>query len=477
MAAVAAASIGLAGCTGDSQGANPDEARQRLQATVPSIAESLTQSMTYWDENQTLGSLSESVGTLQASFERMFPSLTLGDDELIVEPLAMLLPAEGDEEDIGADIEVMAALIFSDENHEGDGIYRIRGAAFCEDLDGGVDAECAAAIDDLELRIRATKAGDGLDLGLRIGPDQAEPLVLELRTDRASVVVDLADAKDAIAFLSEGSEDSVELPRVMEGTIALSLLVPAKDAAEIQVSVREALRFEAAIADSDEVMAFSTEARDPLYSVRMDKDSYGMSIDVGRTEVSGPWGDIQGDGNDLGLLEIDWRGLSYEIDLSAGSDSLLVRNIGLGDGTSTVKLAGETLVAVDINADSGRRFDLELTSDSAGLPLLTVDPGLDLQVSYDLAPLADGGVAVDAPLLKAGYSFTLSGERPSVQPVEADALGGFPGGMRVVEGELVISADGADEDVVVPAGQCLVEVTPEEDAHPLTGALAAVDCP
>lgn len=478
MAAVAAASIGLAGCAEDNQGAGPAEARQRIQATLPNMAESLSQSMTYWSENQTLTSLSDSIGTMQASFERMFPSLILDEQVAVGEPLATLLPAEeGEEEDIGADIEAMAEVIFTEENHEGGGIYRIRGATFCEDAEGVVDAECAAQIDDLELRIRATEAGDGLDLGLRIGPDQAEPLVLELRTDRASVVVSLADAKEAVAFLSQGSEEDVELPEVMEGTIAFSLLVPAPDAVELQVSVREEVRLEVAVPDSDEVIAFSTEIRDPLYSVRMDGESYGMTVDVGRTRLSGPWSDIEGDGNDLGLLEIDWRGLSYEIDLSASSDSLVVRNIGLGDGTSTVKLAGETLVAVDINADSGRHFDLELTADSAGLPLLTVDPGLDLQVSYNLAPLADGGVAVDAPLLNAGYSFTLGGERPSVQPVEADALTSFPGGLRVVEGELVISADGADADVVVPAGQCLVEVTPAEGAHPLTGALAAVDCP
>ncbi len=126
------------------------------------------------------------------------------------------------------------------------------------------------------------------------------------------------------------------------------------------MAVREALRFETDSSGSGSAMKISTEASDPLFSVLMSETSLVMTVDVGRTRVSGPWGDIQGDALELGNLDIDWQGLTYQIDLSADSDSVAVRNIGLGDGTSTIKLDSETLLSVDLNKDSGRSFDLEL---------------------------------------------------------------------------------------------------------------------
>lgn len=479
LAAIAAASIGVAGCGGGAdKGAGPAEAQQRIQATVPAMSAALTQSMERWAENQSLSSLSQSMGTLEASFERLFPGFVSEDEEIIVEPLARLIAAEegeGEEVDFGAQIEALAELIFTEENHEGDGIYRIRGASFCE-IDGEVDAECAAEIDELELRIRATEAGDGIDLGFRIGPDQDEPFVLELRSDRLSVVIDLADVKDVVTFLSDGEADA-ELPKVMEGVVAFSLLVLAEDEVEIQASVRERIRVETDSSGSGPALKLETEARDPMLSVHMGRESLVMAVDVGRTRVTGPWAEIQGDGLDLGELDVDWQGMSYEIDLQANSDVLAVRNIGLGDGTSTIKLDSETLLSVDLNKDSGRHFDVELTLDEAGLPRLALQPGIELEVSYDLQPLADGGVAVDAPLLSSSYSFVVRGEKPTLQPVEADALTGFPGGVRVISGEIEISAEGAEGSLVVAEGQCLVENIPAEGAHPLMGALAAVECP
>jgi hypothetical protein len=475
LAAIAAASIGAAGCGSSDKGAGPDEAQQRIQATVPAMSEALTVSMDRWASNETLSSLSQSLDTMELSFERLFPGYVSEEDGEAPIPLARLVAAaeEGEEEDIGAEIEALAELIFTEENHEGDGIYRIRGASFCE-IDGEIDAECAASIDDLELRVRATPAGDGMDIGFRIGPDQDEPFVLELRSDRLSAVVDLADLKDAVVFLGEGD---AELPKVMEGVVAFSLLIPAANEVEVQVGVREAIRFETDSSGSGPAMKLETAASDPAYSVRLGEESLVMAVNVGRTRVTGPWAEIQGDGLELGDLDIDWQGLTYEVNLTAGSDSLAVHNIGLGDGTSTVKLDGATLLSVDLNKDSGRHFDIELTLDDAGLPLLAMNPGIDLQLSYDLQPLADGGIAIDAPLLSSSYSFAVRGEEPTLQPVDADFITGFPGGVRVVSGEIAISAEGAADVLIVPAGKCLIETVPAIDAHPLMGALAAVDCP
>ncbi|WP_428265960.1 hypothetical protein [Haliangium sp.] len=470
--------MAIIGC-GGSEGAEPAEAQQRIQATVPAMNSAFTSASDRWADDQNLSALTGSLDTMGASFERLFPGYTSSDGEdVVVASLAGLVPdghLDGEEADFGAEIEALAELIFTEENYEGGGVYRFPASQACE-VDGAVDPDCVSQFEQLELRVRAIVAEDGLDITFLIGPDRAAPFGFELRSRRASLVVDLGDVKDAIVSLAESQGEAVTgLPTVMEGVIALSVLAPSDTEAEVQASVRRAIRFQTDAAATGIDMSMDIEARDPMYSVLLGEDRMTMTVDVGRTRIVGPWDSFSDEGFDLGTLDIDWQGLSYQIEVEAGQDRLAINDISLGDGTSAVKLDGATLLSVDLNRDSGRSFDLELTFAEDGSPRMNFAPGVDLQVSYDLQSLVDGGVAIDSPLAKTSYSLSVRGANPSLAPVEPDALGLFPGGVRVVSGEIAVSADG--EELVVAEGRCLIETIPAIDAHPLMGALAAVDCP
>ncbi|ACY12917.1 hypothetical protein Hoch_0276 [Haliangium ochraceum DSM 14365] len=487
-AAVAVAALGASGCGGgdEQQAATPAETRQYISDNVPNIVDSMTLSLEEWNSDPKFTQMDEHFAQLSSSFERLFPMVAAEGDEFVA--LAQAVAAEDgleDEPSLADAIEDTAGIVFSDDNYEGEGIYRLSGALVCGELimsqteagetDSEIDPDCVSEIDEIELRLRATKVGGALELGVRIGPNQDEPLVLTLGERFVRMSIDLAEAKEAIAFLS--ADDAAELPAVMEGVFSLSLETPAADEVALRMSIDEAVRFESAPGEGQERVRVETAATEALYLLEASPRGLFLSYGLGRTQFTGPWSAFSDEGTGLGELKIDWQGLSYRLELTGESDELTVRDIGLGNGSSTVTLDGKTLVAVDLNADSGRHFDLGFGFDDSGAGYIDIEPGLDLEVQYDFALLSEAGVFIDSPLEQAGYRLQVRGDAPRLRALEADPLLGTGGGVEVLAGELVITADGYDGELLVPAGQCLVELAEAEaDAHPLIGALAVSDC-
>ncbi|GAB4569981.1 MAG: hypothetical protein Tsb0020_24470 [Haliangiales bacterium] len=475
MAVALGASLGLAACGGEAQEpADPASAQQRIQDTVPAMSQNVSDTLAYWGEDQNLAALQQSLSALQSSFDAL--GFAAGDDgELIpVGPPSALSRAmpralpqamggfalaaadDGLDADMSAEIQALAEKIFSEENFEGEGVFLVRGADVCDSGDV-IDTECAAEVDKLELRVIASVADDGLDLDFELGPNRDQPISLELRSDRVIVMVDLAETKEAVAFLSSLSGEAAELPEVMRGVVAFSLLVNGERDVELQVAVLEAIRFEANDVATGTPIVFTTEVRGPLYSVRMSPDEFGLSYNLGRTTLSAPLSLPDSDNVEVSGLTVDLQGLTYDMTLSAGSDTVAIRNVGLGAGTSTVKLDDTELFAIDLNPDHGRRFDIDVSADAAGLPLFEVSPAFDLALRYDFSAILDSSDEA-AAIADDNVRITLSGDAPAVQVVEEDLATGFAGGLRVVSGQLTLSADSAAADVVVGADECLVEL-------------------
>ncbi len=175
----------------------------------------------------------------------------------------------------------------------------------------------------------------------------------------------------------------------------------------------------------------------------------------------------------LGTLAVDFQGLSATVELgNETSNSLFtVRNIGLGDAQSTVKLDGATLLAIDLNAASGRHFDLVMDAIPAqGLPSFRFVEEFKLEVLADLSPLAAAGDDIEASLLNQTYTFEV---QDGMQPVE----GIESAGLMAVGGEIRIGSTAGIGNVVVLPGQCLLPSPIEVGEHELIGALAAGPCP
>lgn len=455
-------------------GADPGQVRDRLSATLPGLVDPTVTSVNFAGDSTAMAGLTDSLSALDG-LDLPFSLSPLGSDSTTTSGIQ---PAADEGDPSGADLaQQLSDTIFTDANYEGDGIYRVSGDDFCPTDDtGAADPTCLEDFAKADLAIQVELAGDGLDFTLLVGPDRAAPLTLELRTDRASLVADLGEAKDAIQYLAAAFDEEVDLPDVFEGRVAVSLLVKGPQEVAIQLAVRRAVAIEADLSSGH--VAFSTAASDPLASLDIDAASRTVAVllDLGRTRLSAPWSMLNADSLASGLYAIDWQGLSFTASASDGDDSLHIENIGLGDDTSTIKLGDHTLVAVDLNADSGRRYGLTLSpAPGGGLPTATFDPGLDLRVAVDFSPLADAGDAIESWLIDQTYELSFEGDAPTAQAIaQTDAS---PGALRVASGTLTLSSTAAGAPVVVEAGQCLLPDPVEAGEHPVLGALSAGPCP
>ncbi len=474
---LATLSLGLAACGSSADPAEPADAQTRLRATVPQITQAAESAVVVVEEMPAMTWLEDSLDAANVSFaslpfELELPSL-IGEDGDDFGSFLDSFKQSDDEE-----IEAIIALIFNEQNYEGDGYYRLSAEALCEeDFDTGApDADCVNELNKAEIRVRALLAGDGLDISLAIGPNRAEPLVLELRSDRVSLVIDLAEGKQAIAELARLSGEEVELPEVMEGVIALSLVVHSEVDVSIEAAVRQAARLEAALPEGQ--LSFSSAAKDPMFAVRFNgaDNEVTFSLDVGQTTLSAPWNLIETDSLvSGGVYAMDFGGMSATTTLRENDTSLTISNIGFGDGTTTLKLDDNVLFAMDLNADLNRRFSMTIAPSANGAASIALDPGFDLSLAYDLRPLADAGELVEDFLLNETYRIAFTGQNPTAEPFAPDTAG--DGGIRITAGTLSISSSAEAAAITVNAGQCLVEnPIPAVGAHPVLGFLEVSDC-
>src|SRR5205823_1331504 len=140
-----------------------------------------------------------------------------------------------------------------------------------------------------------------------------------------------------------------------------------------------------------------------------------------------PWKAVSPDSLASGTLALDLRGATAAVTIADGQTSVKLTGLGLGGGTSSIKLDGASLLAVTLNSGSGGKFDLEITPPNP--PSLAVTPEFDLSVAFDLRKLADAGDSVDPAFLNDTYRFQLNGTGPSVRPVDGTTT--FPGGLKV----------------------------------------------
>jgi hypothetical protein len=463
--------LGAAGCGGGEE-ADPDAVNARLRDLLPGLVEPTNQSIEFAGESTALAGLSDSMAAIDESLNLPFSIAPIDISTSEDGAVAVALP-EG--EQTGEEVaDSLAERLFTAENYEGEGVYRIPLDMVCpaDAETGQVDPECAETWARAELRIKVEVVDDGLDFTLLVGPDRSAPLTLELRRNRITVAVDLGEAADAIAFLAP----ETELPEVLEGVVAFSLVVNGPEDISFEIAVRESVRVEANTADGR--ISFSTEAKEPLASLRIEVAVRRLTalFDLGRTQLSMP--NQMNDESSLaaGIWSIDWRGLSFTATAQDGADEIVIDNIGLGDDTSTIKLDDTQLIGVDLNPNDGRRYTMTLRPDPAGgLPIVTFEPGVELLIDVFLQPLADAGDLIDPWLLDDSYRIALTGDAPATQSIAPDDVAGTPGALRIARGTLAIESETAS--VTVSAGQCLLADEVSDGEHPLLGGLAAGACP
>lgn len=351
--------------------------------------------------------------------------------------------------------------------------FRITGEDLCSDGSAPAAPACVAEVDKYELRIRATNKGNnGLDLELLFGPNRTEPLSLSFSDVRVGMIVDLGGVKDTVKLL----KPETELPRVMVGRVELALTSKGPRDVAFQTSILDALSVEWDTAAG--AYAFSTAKTSSLTELKVwQKDGANwarVALNLGTTEVRVPYSGAKAEFSGkqyVGSLS----GLSYAMEAQEGSEALTLAHIGLGEAQSYLALGDHKLVTADLNALSGRHFDLHIAKGTDGLAVLSVRPEFNLSVSTNMEPVYEYE-AGEEPTgdFRNDFNLRLSGgDAPSVRPVRANTSTGFPGGLQVVSGELSVTVN--DSRVSVPANKCLVKESTTSESTTGVG-FQARDC-
>ena len=449
----------LSACAPDEEPADPASARAEVAALVPTLVDDSSDSFDAAGEMQGLESFRASMTSLNTSFEGLPFRFPFGDDAVALAKAA--LAPQTAEERPGAALVRWLNEILTDANHEGGGIFRIRGAQVCPDAENSdlPDPECVENVDAAELRIRVSHAsGGGLNFALQVGPERDEPLFIQLRVGFIDVEVDLAAAKRALLHLAAVVGEDLDLPAVMRGRVAARLTRHGPRHVEIGAAVRGAVEISGTMEGGP--YAFTAAARDPLLTVELNAPASRFTglLDVGPVSLRAPWSAVDSESLASGEMAFDLRGVTGELILDAAG--LAITHAGLGGAPLTLKLGGATLLSVAV-----ANFDLGIAAGQAR-PIIDLDPKLDVDVVVALQPLAAAGDEVDAWALDERFTIDVG---PSVQPLA--------GAVKAVSGTIDVAATKAGVSVHVAQGQCLLGSTVTAGEHPVLGLLAAGACP
>ena len=470
--------LGLAAC-GE---ATVDDVQQR---TAPIISRMMTETQQSMRAANKLGEVKDLVESLEAMIPGFGKLIDASDNTGKGDWLEEL-----EQEMAAAEINAfLAKHIFTEANVDSAGpdsvTFMIRGALICQELasstcvsapgsgvscskDPGGVAQCTKMIDQLQIRLVATLVdADGVDLQLRVGPGAV--LTLRLRSTSITLELDIDGAVAATKHVAGVVGESVYLPQTMQGALSVALVLNGPGDLSLQTAVTRAIRVEQSGKDA---LRLKVAQRNPLTEVRMRRDVPSLSarLDAGAVELLLPAREaFKGASGALELLLAGSRA-----SLTVDPQGLTIKEVGLGQGPSWLKLDGKTVAQVELVP-----FGLRLLPWQQGRPRLAVTPELDLRVTLKLAQLQPYLTdPVEPWALDDTYRLSLSGGgSPEVAPVRAG--GGFPdGGLQVLKGNLSLQSFVHPAKISVPTGSCLRwsdALAP--GSHPLLGHFQSVACP
>jgi hypothetical protein len=271
-----------------------------------------------------------------------------------------------------------------------------------------LDSDCVDQVERLEPRLVLTSPREGdIDVTLLLGAERHAPLSLALYQHSLGVRLDLAEG---LAVARELGED-LDAIHQLSGLLELRLVENAARDYSLELNVLEAIAAEVE-ADGD-VLTTSLGASSPAWNVRVDGNANSLSagVDLAAFRLAGPLGafaelfgesDRDGvsisdgaplpeqtpEGSHTGVLDVFLAGLSGTLRYTADSDVLSFENLGFGDGTSTLKHDGNSLLALDLNAAQGRRVNVTITPSDDGTQL-SITPSFDLRLALAFHYVAD----------------------------------------------------------------------------------------
>lgn len=487
-------------CGEDAEPVDPQTTRQAITQNVDGLAGTLRDSAEFLEQSELFGEGFKS--TVAVSGEDCVSNQD-GSFDCVEVP-----PEEFDSADIDepadALIEFLTTRVFIDANVESstddEVVFLLRGQNVCENIDAEGFEQCKTTLDNAQLRVkvRAPQAGD-LDMDILVGPTRAKPLALNLWKNKLAAEVDLAGVRASVTHIAGAAgEEAPELPTTMQGKFKVSLEKLGAKKLRAALAVTQAINV-ADGADTDIQIAASNPAMQGVLDG--ESKTLTVAVDWRSIKVKAPmvteiWPDeVPLDPNDPSagfepseprevrhIVELLLGGVSGSSVLDGAADKITLQNLGLGDVTTSLKIDGGEVFALDLNKDAGRRLSAVLEQATDGVKL-ELDPTLNLVAKFSFAQLANKeGIDYEPWMDNETLSIIADG---AAKP--ALLLGDK---VKVLAGKMTMRASATNEVIEVAANQCLIEEEqtplpcadefcgepePAGDAHPFS-SLSAGAC-
>lgn len=340
-----------------------------------------------------------------------------------------------------------------------------------EIIEGAVDEDCAAMLDQVPIRVVMTAPAEGaVDMILEVGPGRRRPVGISLGQDALSAWVDLGTVGPIIADIGAATGEAVELPFQLSGRVQARFshsaegveaavesptgvrLTGAVEDQPVEISVAAGAAFTVGLnADLEARLGYA--AGDVLFNVPLEISTWSASLT--------PEGEIREEDHTLAAHAISLRfGASEAAATLALLTDVITADIDLAP--LTVEVDGEQAMALSLGAAGGGATTLSLAPAEGHLDL-TASPSLSLSATVHeglLAMLDDPEVEIEGAEPQ-DLTVTLGGaEAPRVR-----LLDGFEDQrLRVMAGTLTLSSSAFDEDLVIEAGMCAAAPMGEAEA-------------
>jgi len=378
----------------------------------------------------------------------------------------------------------LKAEIFTPDNVESETdteiVYKVPLTVACEDAS---DTECTDDWRRGQYRLRVTSPSEGdLDVGLLMTANRLETVTFKLYDNKIGFSVDLG------AFVEAGRTiDPQEFDDVTRAAGVVEMSLVKNDARDFSLvgEIKKAIDIAVTETDEDtletETFAFKVDESDRTYELRLDGNQKKVSahVNVGLFQVSAPLGGLGGmfgTGDAMktaDLFNFVLGGVNGTLTLDDASDLIKFTKLGLGDKSTTISVNGKEVFTLDVNKNSGRRFDMTASMTNTDTPIMTFDPGLSVAMKFDFSSIRNRFESMPAWLNNDTVAIELTGNKPTIRS-RLESL-------EVVSGTLRYSSNAVpSENVTVNAGQCLLSETPYDTdpppAHDILSRLSAGAC-
>jgi hypothetical protein len=359
-------------------------------------------------------------------------------------------------------------------------VYKINPASTCDD-----NQTCLDKLTANPVRVVVTaNADDTLNIALLVGEARYAPAAAVLGSKQLSVRVNLAEALQAVRPFLTASEQK-DLPEHLSGVIGGALDKRADYSFAISTSVIE--KFDLLVGQAKgKPVAVTVLPSAPTAVLTLDSvtNTVGYTANLGAVDVqvagTAVCDDSCGAKEKAGTFSGHLGGFTGEFSTRKAATDLTFSGVGIGSDAANVALNGDPLGTLDVNPNAGRKLSVNFKKTAEGT-LITFDPALDIKLAMMLNKLSES-LRVDMPEWLSSEIFDLmlgGAAKPSVllPAATCDAYGEVTSKseVKVVSGNLSLSASSLTSPVVVPPTMCLLPIDGSDSkANPFSRVRAGI---